>query len=29
MRKNIWDYIENNLKGFDLEGVEIADEDVD
>lgn len=27
--KNIWDYIENNLKGFEFEGVEITDEDVD
>ena len=29
MRDKIWNYIEDNLKGFELEGVEIAEEDID
>lgn len=29
MRNEIWNYIKNNLKGFELEGVEISEEDID
>ena len=29
MRERIWNYIEDNLKGFELEGVEISEEDID
>lgn len=29
MREAIWNYVEDNLKGFELEGVEITDDDID
>lgn len=29
MREKIWNYVEDNLKGFELEGVEISEEDID
>ena len=28
MRERIWNYVEDNLKGFELEGVEISEEDI-
>ena len=28
MRDKIWDYVKNHLKDFELEGVEIAEEDI-
>ena len=29
LRKKIWDYVNSHLKDFELEGVEIAEEDID